>query len=380
MAFPFGAAQVPPRNRLFSSYTYSAFFSYAERDDRAWGWWVLNFADEFDLVLPPRVFGVQVPNAHMSRRDGGPQSGRLGPELKERIDASFAMILFVHDGYVISDWCLEELKYFKDLCGDAGFRDRLYIIAMSKTAMDALQNKPIWQQEFTGPNRLIWLPFYQDNSTTRPLDQYFPRGKKMMPAPDFYDRLLNLRDDLAVKIKRKADEEGFVPTFPLANDSRRDTPKDEYVRVYIEGYREQNKHWETLGQQVGNTWTQVVKDEPDEPPLRLRPTGLPLNELEQRPSLDDANGVVLLWDRKTPDSLAAQISQVEPKLSGPHFAPGLVAYMMQGDNDMPGSATINNWPVVRFSTSLDHGATVLPADEPALATFLKRVLAHKRRA
>jgi hypothetical protein len=53
--------------------------------------------------------------------------------------------------------------------------------------------------------------------------------------------------------------------------------------------------------------------------------------------------------------------------------------MMQGDTDMPGSPTINNWPVVRFATRPDASATVLADDAPKLAAFLKRVLAHKRR-
>ena len=77
--------------------------------------------------------------------------------------------------------------------------------------------------------------------------------------------------------------------------------------------------------------------------------------------------------------VAAQISQVEPKLSGPQFAPGLIAYMMQDRDDMPGATTINNWPVVRFAPR-DDSAIVLADDAPQLSMFLKRVLAHKRRS
>jgi hypothetical protein len=370
---------VQASNRLFSTCKYSAFLSYAEADDGAWASWITNFWEEFDLALRSRVLGVKVPNSHLSARNG-PVQGPLGVALRTNIAASFAMVLFVHDGYVVSEWCLEELKYFKDLFGDSGFRDRLYIIAMSKGAMETLRRKSIWTNEFTGPNQLIWMPFYQDNSDDQPLEIYAagPRKGKTVVSSDFWTRFVRLRDDLALKIKRQVADEEFVPTYPLTSTSRTPAPNDEIVRVYIEG-KEQHRYWETLGQQVVQSWDQVVALEHIEPPLRLRPTGLPLSELAQRPILDDANGVVLLWGRKTPDSLAAQISQVEPKLSGPHFAPGLIAYMMQGVDDMPGSTTINNWPVVRFATRSDETATVLADDGLKLATFLKRVLAHKRR-
>ncbi len=372
--------QAPPSDkRLFSTCKYSAFLSYATVDDQAWAQWITNFGEEFDLALRARVLGVKVPNSHLSEKDG-PVHGHLGPELRQRIKESFAMVLFVHDGYVNSEWCLQELKYFKDLFGDSGFRDRLYIIAMSRDAMEVLQQKPLWREEFTGENQLVWLSFYQDDRDDHPIDMYAinPRRQKLVVANDFWTRFVRLRDDLAMKIKHQVAEEGFVPTYPLASDARRSVPQDEHVRVYIEGNKGQNKYWETLGEQVVNIWTRVVADEQIEPPLYMRPTGLPLNELQQRPILDDANGVVLLWDRKTPDSLAAQISQVEPKLSGPWFAPGLVAYMMQTATDVPDSPTINNWPVVRFATSSER-ATVVPEDVSKLETFLRSVLAHKRR-
>jgi len=365
--------------RLFSACNYSAFLSYATADDDAFANWITNFGEEFDLALKARVLGVKVPRSHLSERNG-PVQGPLGEALRQNIAGSFAMLLFVHDAYVESTWCLEELKYFKELFGHSGFRDRLYIIAMSKGAIERLQRNSIWTSEFSGANQLIWMPFYQETSDDQPLEIYAagPRPGKTVVSSNFWMRFVRLRDDLALKIKRQVADEQFVPTYPLASASRTAAANDELVRVFIEG-KEQQQYWETLGQEIVHTWDQVVALERIEPPLRLRPTGLPLSELEQRPILDDANGVVLLWGRKTPDSLAAQISQVEPKLSGPQFAPGLIAYMMQDRDDMPGATTINNWPVVRFAPR-DDSAIVLADDAPQLSMFLKRVLAHKRRS
>jgi hypothetical protein len=122
-------------------------------------------------------------------------------------------------------------------------------------------------------------------------------------------------------------------------------------------------------------WDQVVALEKPEPPLRLRPTGLPMTDILSRPRLDDADGVVLVWGWRTPDSLASQIAQVEPKLSGPHFAPGLIAYLMERPDDQPASDSINNWPVVRFATRSDGSVVVLADDQPRLARFLRAACA-----
>ena len=198
-----------------------------------------------------------------------------------------------------------------------------------------------------------------------------------MVSNAFWDRFVKLRERLAKKIKREIQAEQALQNNLIVPQSS--PPVDEHVRVYIEANKDHDLYWESLGEQVVISWDQVVALERIEPKLHLRPTGLPMNALAQRPLLDGANGVILLWGRKTPDSLAAQISQVEPKLSGPQPAPGLVAYMMQDLTDMPGPTTINNWPVVRFVTR-DNGCIVAADDAPKLTKFLKRVLVHKRGA
>ena len=58
---------------------------------------------------------------------------------------------------------------------------------------------------------------------------------------------------------------------------------------------------------------------------------------------------------------------------------GVIAYLSESPADVPGAASVGNWPVVRFRVDGDGGASVLPADAPALETFLGSVLARKRR-
>lgn len=370
--------------RPFSSFRYYAFMSYAHYDDKAWNSWVSCFTVELDRALVSRLRGIKVPRAHLSSKDG-PIHGPLNEGLRSNVQDSFAMLVFVHDNYLDSDWCLQEMKYFRDLFGEQGFRERLYIIAMSEDAIHRLTARKAWQELFPLPHQ-VWMPFFQEDKSDRPIPIYATnmRGRDVVVANEFWDKFVELRERLATHIKENVETERHVPGYPKTVASSEPVgvpPADQsLVRVYIEASVEQQKYWEPLGRQVANSWERIVADERMEPPLYLRPTGLPMGEIDERPFLDDANGVVLLWGKKTPDSLAAQISQVEPKLSGPQFAPGLIAYIMENSADRPSSTTINNWPVVRFAAAPDSSAVVDPDDALLLTRFLREVLAHKRRA
>jgi hypothetical protein len=366
----------------FSTYRYSAFLSYAHDDDGAWNSWISNFGSELDLALVSRLRGIKVPRSHLSSKNG-PIQGQLNEVLRRNVEASYAMVLLVHDNYVDSEWCLQELKHFRSFFGEQGFRERLYIVAMSDDAINQLTNHPTWHELFPFADQ-IWMPFFQQEHRDRPVAIYATndRQKRVVVTSDFWDRFVELREDLAGKIRRDVEAERHESSYPSATPAEALSPvtEDSLIRVYVEGSQEQHKYWEPLGKQVVASWDQVVALERVEPPLYLRPTGLPLADIDSRPMLDDADGVVLLWGKKTPDSLAAQISQVEPKLSGPHFAPGLVAYLMENIGDQPTERTIYNWPVVRFAARPDGSVTVLADDAPTLAKFLRSTLAHKRAA
>lgn len=371
----------------FSQCTFSAFLSYAHYDDEAWRHWVSDFCDELDYSLKGRVSGTEVPRAHLSSQNG-PIHGPLNDALRDAIEKSFAMIVFVHDNYLNSEWCLQELLHFKDLAGDEGFRERLYIVALSKPAMLSLTARPSWQALFNHGDQ-VWMPFFKDDAPEQPIDIYTTdprRNRKIVVSTDFWEGFVRIREDLAAKIRRAHQQEVAVRSYPTpvrplaASDLAAAPVDDQMVRVYIEGNASQERYWEPLGLQIVASWDQVAAESPCEPPLLLRPTGLDMRDIDSRPMLDDADGVVLLWGRKTPDSVVAQIALVEPKLSGPHFAPGLVAYLMESVHDRPVSQTINNWPVVRFLTRPDGSTTVLATDAPLLANFVRDVLQHKRPA
>jgi hypothetical protein len=374
----------------FRQCRYSVFLSYSRDDDHPWQDWISTFHQELRTGLRARMLGTPLPELFFDV-DNGPLNGPLGARLCKAIGESFSMLIFVHDNYVASQWCLQELAYFRQCFGDEGFRERLYIVAMSQPAIERLMQRPEWRELLPWQDQL-WLPYYDEENPEFPLPMFVDDTRRRVLSNAFFSRYVKLREQLARSMREAWDNEREAAPYPGAAPpaaaaapavpavQAADAGDPHWVRVYVESNVEQQRFWDSLGQQVVFAWDQVVALEKPEPPLRLRPTGLPMTDILSRPRLDDADGVVLVWGWRTPDSLASQIAQVEPKLSGPHFAPGLIAYLMERPDDQPASDSINNWPVVRFATRSDGSVVVLADDQPRLARFLRGALEHKRRA
>ncbi len=358
----------------FSKCRYSAFFSYAHADDDGDRNWITHFEYELRRGLESRLGGT-VPPIHMSRKNG-PVRGFLDEALRSNVRDSFWMFLFVHHKYVDSGWCLAELNNFKEIFGDEGFRKRLIIIAMSTSSMDRLRRDPRIKPLFPNPDQ-VWMEFCTDDEPLAIYSTITSGSKAPIVTNEFWTPFNNLRNSLIAEAKQ-SDESTLVPFPESADTLRAPVAEHQDVRIYVESSEGMEQYQEALGRQVVASWEQVTALDPVEPPLYLRPTGLPMSDIDDRPLLDDADGVVLLWCNKTPDSLAVQIAQVEPKLSGPDYAPGLLAYVMSSPQDKPVSRQINYWPVVRFA-SRDSGMTVLADDAPLLTRFLREVLARKRK-
>lgn len=352
----------------FRECEYSAFISYSHDDDRAWNKWVTSFGKELQLTLPSRLRKTSMPvKVHLSGING-PASGELSAELRQRISRSFAMILVVHESYVESGWCQQELEFFRSQFGEIGLRERLYILALSKTAIEALVAQPAWKHLVPG-GELVWLPFYRELQPDMPISIYSDAQPDLV-TNTFWEPFVRFREDLVGKIKSN------VAPVPRSNA----TPTDDIVRIYIESNQNEVDHWEAIGKAVVKCWERITQQMTIAPPLYLRPTGLQIEKIDQGALLEDADGVILLWGAKTPDSLDAQMGKVEGKLAGPHLTPRIVAYLTppQAAAEQPIPAW--RWPIFRFDTRAGtaDGFQVAPADAAGLDGFLRSALARKR--
>ena len=176
---------------------FTAFISYAQADDAAWYDWVTQLRNELELSLGAMLRGVRLPRFHLSG-ENGPVTGVLSDEVRHRVEASFAMIIVVHDNYAHSDLCLKELEYFSSLLGPNSFRERLFVIAMSEPAMLQVSRSPAWRR-LVPYDEQIWMPFFDPTDKARPLDIYMAPG---LLSHGFRQPFERLRSDFAAMLRR----------------------------------------------------------------------------------------------------------------------------------------------------------------------------------
>lgn len=374
-------ATAPIALRSFRQSGYTAFFSYAHADSTAWNSWVSSFGKELTIGLNSRLRGEHV-KLHVSGDNNGAQSGVLSEQLQANIAASFSMFLFVHDNYVESDWCWRELKHFSDTFGPDGFRERLYLIVMSESALQTLWDTPRWRELFPFGRNQRSAPFFRDDEADWPLSVYMDSRGALL-SPSFEGPFFRLREELVQKVKQSLKSEQPARNYPDAQHTAAEPrqPESPEVLVFIENPAELQRQSRAIGEFVSDRWVQLVRDDWRLPPpqMLLRPTGLPMEDLRSRPRLNNADGVILLWASKTSDTLAEEIRKLEPSLKGSDEAPGLIAYPVAGAHEMAEADKIAGWRVVRFAGDAGGPLRAVAEDTDLLDAFLQKVLNRKRK-
>jgi len=108
-----------------TEFKYPAFLSYSSADNQSWGGWLNDFHKVFSVGLAGelKIHGAEqaVPFYDIDQLQG--TTGSVEAILKERVESSFALFIFLGRGYVKSEWCCKELEFFSNLHN--GARDTL---------------------------------------------------------------------------------------------------------------------------------------------------------------------------------------------------------------------------------------------------------------
>lgn len=207
----------------YQSCKYSLFVSYAHVDDSAYADWVKTLKDvifkRLALASVPTLLGV-----HFSGQDGV-VSGDLGFELEDRLAQSFAMLLVVGPKYVRSGWCRKELEMFRKVFGNQ-HRGRLYIAAMTESALNAAQGDSTWES-IIGKHQARIEMFDPDNRA-RPLAHRMQDGSSGCPQ-SFLDRAWGIGDRLVEEIQRDVDAVESAPQVDTVVDKPPVSPWSEPV-------------------------------------------------------------------------------------------------------------------------------------------------------
>jgi hypothetical protein len=501
----------------YKSCRYTAFISYAHRDDERFNHWVTCFSEELAVAIGSGLRDKVHP-IHLSSKNG-PMNGSLDAGLRENIAASFFTILVVHDAYVESGWCRREIEIFREVFGTEGLEKRLFIVAMSKTAMERLLEDETVSQHILDDQ--TWKRFFSNSAPDIPLEIY--QGKPPLQANEFHREFRPLGDYLVDRLRENVRESPNAFAFQAARTPARPQKQDaappateapkqrsaiigvttsdiekvtealavtladggakvrqldrdalmsglgtlrdadclilpfshceplmpnlegghlafqrdawlgfgkpdsalvwvdmrsastvesaamkhrqflkdcsaravtpaqqvsrsaaehqhvpsDAVRIYIEDNKPERRLWETLGEQLKRKWDEIGGQL--KPPLYVRPRALPIDNIDQHPHLNDADGIVLLWGKKTSESLVSHIGKVEGKLSGRDIAPGIVAYLMPPQQDPRQPMPAWGWPVLRFEASNLQEIDVVNDEADELKDFLQKILRHTRR-
>ena len=361
---------------------YSAFISHAHADDVAWDSWISSFTEELSMALPPRLRGIKFPPTYFGS-SSQMSASHMSSELQANIAESFAMIACVHDNFVASEWCRRDIECFRSAVGDDGLRERLFLVAMSKSAIKQLTASDWWRALFLSDK--VWLPFFQDDHPDHPVNIYVgPSHSRRVVSNDFWMRFIELRETLAEAMNRSLERHRRsvpYPTHPTELLTAVSSPRkdDLLARVYIATSAGGSGYVDSLGHELVSNWDRALASAGSQSSLYVRPTGLPMSEVSERAALDEADGLILVWADMTVDAVAAQVNKIEVKLPGPTPAPGLIAYMTLGAEVPLAASSINGWRIVRFHADAARNLEVVSADAPAFEAFVASVLERTRR-
>ena len=147
--------------------------------------------------------------------------------------------------------------------------------------------------------------------------------------------------------------------------------------IYIESNKRELDHFESLGKRLRPHWESIATGSMP-PQLAFRHRGLPIDKLTDLPTLAEADGFILLWGQKDPESLLAQISQVEKRVqtrvqADPDLPPGIVAYLIPPHDGVGGAVPAYGWRVLRFDASSVDNIDVILDESERLKDFLRQV-------
>jgi hypothetical protein len=187
---------------------YSLFISYAHRDDAAENNWISKLKEAIWLRLHDiQDKDIPLQTIHLSG-ENGPVHGTLSQQLDDRVKSSFSMLLVVGKHYAESGWCDKELQMFKEHFGTTGFTSRLFIIAMTKPAIEKVKASAsaVWPE--LAASHQVWLPMYKEQNPNEPL----PTGanpERTDFSDDFFSSVRKLTTPLIEAIE--ADWQASIP-------------------------------------------------------------------------------------------------------------------------------------------------------------------------
>ena len=171
------------------------FISYATANNQSFTkdkpGWVSSVRDALRLVLDEGLDRRGVSEIWMDYKLRGNEP--FDEQLRHIVSRTAILVIVLSEAYLKSDWCRRELEIFSEAVGDQ--QGRIFLIHYEPVPFDS------WPQQLRGLSSEKYRFFQQerDGAISKPLGYPIP-NPEIQDHHSFYDRLLELRSDLAVKL------------------------------------------------------------------------------------------------------------------------------------------------------------------------------------
>ena len=184
-------------------FEYDIFVSYSHVDNLVLSGapdsgWVHTFVDNLKCLLAQKLGKTGRGSIWIDRRLSGNQP--FPDEIAQAVSHTAALLVFLSDGYLQSDWCRKEREIFLQAAQRTGGSDgRIFLVRL--TDLD----HELWPPEF---GRQLGYPFFSkdyEEATPHILGMPFPDPRNPVDRP-YFDRLDDLSRELGAQIKRMVEQ------------------------------------------------------------------------------------------------------------------------------------------------------------------------------
>ena len=203
-------------------YKHPAFFSYSRADESAWGNWCKDFHTVFSNAIAGelRNRGFDPARPFFDIEDLAGKNETVERNLRDGVSSSFALFIFLGPGYVNSQWCCEELRYFAAMHRGAQdtLLERVWIfeLAVLDTDVRARFKQRLADADAKVLESQLRSAFLEPGTNKRPVlireDMSFNQAAFQKTVEPIVKELVNRLDD----------DIGAPPALPPPRDARTD--------------------------------------------------------------------------------------------------------------------------------------------------------------
>lgn len=180
---------------FLNEFRHDYFISYAVVDDMKPAGvetgWVTNLVRSLDTLLSQEIGRAGRLDAFWDRQDLQ-RNSPLEAKIREALQSTACFVLVLTNGYLLSDWCTRELRWFREAAAkQQRSNSRIFVVDLGHLA------EPQRRQMFDGH---LTYPFFELTETGRPRVMGYPEPSPKQ-HPSYYDAVAALAREMNLELR-----------------------------------------------------------------------------------------------------------------------------------------------------------------------------------